>query len=81
MVAKLNNTIQKNKRNQEYIPIHDQIVIFRPVARPIHYPLLTHNTKNSRYLSPQGLSGQKRSAFKPVGLSGYRQEWSEAELL
>ena len=44
MVAKLNNTIQKNKRNQEYIPNHDQIVIFRPTARPTTLP--THNTTN-----------------------------------
>ena len=43
IVAKLNNTIQKNKRNQEYIPIHDQIDIFSPVARPIHYPSHTQH--------------------------------------
>ena len=44
MVAKLNNTIQKNKQNQEYIPIHDQIVIFRPASPSTTLP--THNTTN-----------------------------------
>ncbi len=64
IVAKLNNYIKNNKHKTGFIPIQEQIVIFRPATPSTTLP--THDTKNSRYLSPQGLSGQKRSATEAL---------------
>ena len=83
IVAKVNNYIKNNKHKTGFYP-NSRTNCHLQTCIPLHHPSHTQHQELTLFKPARTIRAEAErngSAFKPVGLSGYRQEWSEAELL